>query len=400
VTIDDRDGSTAGDVEWIGFEPDRQPDVLVANGWRWRWWYALIGVGLLAAGLAVHASDRSPTAAASNRAAPSVGPTPAGPIPTISTPPASFASTRQVTQIGHPILDVPPGWELFGQSSGAVVSIRLGLGEITTTSVPQFSSGRPVSLLAGADRVLVRPYDTGTGYVIPDGQPAVATPGVFSGAGPLLPGPDAAHVWVLSLGNSLALVNLDGSPAGVTITVPSDAGIPVTDQSGYVIFYATSGVYDARPDGVKRITTGYLLAAGPHDWLVNDCDDQHRCSSAVVDRTTGARRPIAVSASSYVPDSGIITADGSTAAMVKSDASGKLSLHLLDLMTGRDRDVGVALDTSLGYQSGVETWSPDSRWLFAIGNGDRLLAIDARSGGVTDLGVSGTFSALALRAAG
>ncbi len=387
-------------VEWIDFGAQPDPDVLSATRWQWRWWYSLIGVGLLAAAVVVHSSSephRKATASAmatssSVRVEPSVGPT-SGP-PTASS--ASVAA-QPVVQTGRPILDVPPTWDLFAQGSGMFVSIRLGLGQITTTSVPQFSTGRPVSLLAGADRVLVRPYDTGTGFEIPDGQPAMATPGVFAGAGPLLPGPDAAHVWVLSAGNSLALVGLDGSATGVTISIPADAGIPVSDQAGYVVFYATSGAYDDRPGSVTRITTGYLLAAGPNDWLVNDCDDEHRCASSVVDRTTGARRAIPVTASAYTPDSGIITADGSTAAMVKSDSSGRLSLHLLDLATGVDRDVHVGLDTSLGYQSGIEEWSPDGRWLFAIGNGGRLLAISRQSGEVTDLGVNGTFSALALR---
>jgi hypothetical protein len=72
---------------------------------------------------------------------------------------------------------------------------------------------------------------------------------------------------------------------------------------------------------------------------------------------------------------------------------------LVDLTSGKDRNTGVAIDLSAGYTDGTSVWSPDSGWLFAVANGQKLVAIDAASAKSTDLGVAGNLTQIALRTA-
>jgi hypothetical protein len=61
---------------------------------------------------------------------------------------------------------------------------------------------------------------------------------------------------------------------------------------------------------------------------------------------------------------GVIAPDGSVAAVIRIVA-GRVTLHLINLASGADRQVTVSLDEgSAGDQT--LAWSPDSRWLFII----------------------------------
>jgi hypothetical protein len=124
--------------------------------------------------------------------------------------------------LGHPLLGVGAGWELFGRGSGVVVRIEFARGRITRTAVPALASSGPVSFVAGAQGALVRPIDFVTGYLIPDGQPARVAPGVFGTGGPAFPGPDPRHLWVASgaAGDRMVLAGMDGRSTGVPIAVP------------------------------------------------------------------------------------------------------------------------------------------------------------------------------------
>ena len=254
-----------------------------------------------------------------------------------------------------------------------------------------------MAFLASPDSVLVQPLDPVNGYVVPDGRPAVTLPAVFQRGGPVLPGPDRDHVWISTNASLMSLVGFDGASTGVSIPIPADAGVPISDGTGYIIFFGTGGVYDARPGAVRRVTTGYLLAAGPTRWLVTDCDDQHRCGTYVVDRATGRRTVLTLQSSQFVPGAGVISPDGATAALMQSDADGKLTLHLVDLASGVDRNTTVLIDDSLGFEDNTVVWSPDSKWLFGAGDSGRLLAVARGSGQPTDLGIDVPINQIALR---
>jgi hypothetical protein len=285
-------------------------------------------------------------------------------------PPDSRLPT--VTTVGRPVLGVTAGWELFARGPRVVARIQLAAGVITRTAVPPLDSSGAVSFVVGRDRAVVRPLDFVAGYVVADGQPARGLVTATMRAGPVLAGPDAQHVWVRSPDDTgMVLAGLDGRLTDTTLLV--DPGTASSDGDGYVLFDDAGGVYDARADGIRRITTGKLLAVGPRSWLALECDDRHVCATYVIDRASGARRALGRKDDPNMTR-GVISPDGATAALIRQESFDGPTLHLLDLVTGQDRRLEFGLDSAPDEQALL--WSPDSRWLFAIGANGRLAAID------------------------
>jgi hypothetical protein len=408
------------DIEWLDVGPDREPSRLRAalapssvngpgggwfgggsGGWRrWRWWYALLAlalIGLLVAGVGSRHSSAERAASSPSPSSPS----PSVPNSAASSSPAAASSSATgapvavapaVVSIGHPVLGITAGWELFASGQGVVVRIQPALGLVTTTAVPGLASNGPVSFILGPDRAIIRPQDSVAGYQVSDGQPAVQLPAALDRGGVVLPGPDSRHVWVeVNNGPNLsttvmALVGIDGTDANVSIPIPSDAGLPITDRAGYLYFYGTGGIYDARPSGVARITTGELLAGSATRWLTIECDDQHRCGTVVIDRSTNARYSLPIPVTGSVR-AGAIAPDGTTAALLEADSSDSGIVHLVDLRTGIERSTSVALYANQGGGDQTFAWSPDSAWLFVTSKG-KLVAINSASGQPVDLGLN------------
>jgi len=374
-------------VEWLDAG---QPDVLDSVGrpkGRWSVGLVLVVVGLSAAVLATMRHEGTP-AASPTPTAPTAGrSSPAGGSPA----PAVAPNPVVVTEVGHRLLGATADWELFGRGPGVVVRIQPALGRITNTEVPGLQSSGPVSFVVGADGVIVRPLDVVAGYAVPDGQPARELRGALSQHGPAFAGPDAGHVWVeTDVGDhrTMVLVGMDGRPTHVSIRIPGDGtGYVASDGAGYLLVTATGGVYDARPDGVRRVTVGVVLAVGPTRWLTMECDDQHRCATVVIDRVSGARRILAGAVAAANASLGVISPDGSTAVVLPVGPSGTATLHLVDLGSGADQPLAVSTDQG-SFNDGILAWSPDSRRLFVAAAGGRLLAVDAHTGGVRDLGVA------------
>jgi hypothetical protein len=183
----------------------------------------------------------------------------------------------------------------------------------------------------------------------------------------------------------LALATLGGKRLAGFISVPQESSPlqAVADGAGYVLFSGTGGLYDARPEGLHRISTGSLLAAGPTGWLVLECDDWHRCKPVLVSRTDRARR-VMNTAAPPTGASGVISPDGETAAMTVPAPNGTVGLYLLDLASGRRR----VLDLSVNQASyfGAVAFSPDSKWLFAVTPDGSLAVINSKTGSVGSLG--------------
>lgn len=142
--------------------------------------------------------------------------------------------------------------------------IQPRLARVTRTAVPPLRSTGPVSFLVTADRALIRPLDFVLGFEVPDGRPARAMVPALAQSGPIFPGPDPGHVWVPS-GNAFVLRPPDEGPTTARIALPADV-LPllvVGDGAGYLLFPGTSGVFEARPEGLRRLSTGELLAVGP-----------------------------------------------------------------------------------------------------------------------------------------
>lgn len=295
----------------------------------------------------------------------------------------------KITTLGHPLLGVSGSWNLFGLGSDASIRIEPAKGRIETTPVPSMGSGGPVSFIAGVDRVLIRPIDAVAGYVVPDGAGAQPAKGALAKGGFVFRGPDPAHVWAQTGTDAkpvMSLVAFDGSSAGKpSIPIPADMSPfgAQSDGSGSLIFQGTSGAYAVRADGLHRITTGQVVAAWSDGWLVSECDDRHRCSTAAVDKDTGTRRDLGADLGPNTGDSAA-SPDGRFAAVPLEVADGSILL-VIDLRSGARRQVPVTLTSSGGS---ALAWSPDGRWLLAVASDHTIRAVDPTTWRVTSLGVA------------
>jgi hypothetical protein len=184
----------------------------------------------------------------------------------------------------------------------------------------------------------------------------------------------------------MALETMEGARLPGTIQVPRESSEfeAVPDGAGYLLFAGVGGLYDARPDGIHRITTGALLAVGPTGWLVLECDEVHRCHPVLIGRLDGSRRVVnaTVSRLGY----GVISPDGSTAAMLTQNPDGGLAVYLLDLASGRRRDLGLPVNQESTDGSSF-LFSPDGRWLFAVKPDGTLAVANCRTGAVDAMNV-------------
>ena len=333
----------------------------------------------------------SPRAAGSRSSAP-------GPSSTAS-PGAVSAPAAPVAILGHPLPGVHARWELFGRGPGVVVRIQFARGRITRTAHPALSSGGPVTFVTDAEGALVRPIDFVPGYLIPDGEPARAAPGALDAGGPAFPGPDPRHLWVSSSTSDdrMVLVGMDGRRTGPSIAAPPQSSpvntslFAIPDQTGYLLFPGIGGVYDVRPGGTSRVTTGTVLAVGPTRWLTDVCNSHARCRPVVIDRSTSARYPLSTRVplssrpnGAVLSTAGVISPDGATAAVLAGSPQARI--EIIDLVTGTAHALPLRIGLSeagMGWAWESMAWSPGSRWLF-IADGD-LYAASQRTGQITNL---------------
>ncbi len=295
-----------------------------------------------------------------------------------------------VTFTVRPILGVRAGWELFARGPADVVAIQFARGEITRTAVPPLQSGNPgVSFVVGPREVIIRSFDFVPGYVVPDGAPARRLTGALATGGPLIPGPNPGEAWQLASapnGVSLVLLTLSGHRVGPPLVLqPSQslASTATSDGRGDVLLLSNlADEYDAGPDWYRPVR-GQVIAVGPSAWLVLSCP-HFRCRNVVVDPVDGAERTVPgtpLGTAVYVwPPAGVISPDDATAAII--DPGG--AVRLINLGSGAGTRLAVPPDQDPASES--MAWSPDGRWLFLADNGE-LLAVNARTGRVTGLGV-------------
>lgn len=293
----------------------------------------------------------------------------------------------RVIGTGHRLLDVPAGWDLFALGESSVVRIQLAAGRVTVTALPAVATDPSTAFLVGADRAIVRPMGGTAASVVRDGKPAESLAPSLEQGPQLLPGPDSRHMWAEEAGG-LSLLTLDGKPTGTTIEVPVSGSVMGSDGTGYAVLTSMiGGAYYARPGSVHRITSGVLVAAGPTRWLVNECDDSLRCALIAIDRATGARHTMnSVPDSWYDQSLDAMSPDGRTVAVPRPDGeNGSAGIDLLDLASGLRHPVDVTrapLDQPHGSQL---VWSPDSRWLFVVDAGRRVVVVNRATGKATPL---------------
>jgi hypothetical protein len=382
-----RDDPHSEDIAW--FDLDSEPAEPAPPRLPWpRWFKLAVAVAVVAAGVVAVNHERSAPSAAQGPAAPASA-SASRSTPATSARAAVLPSPAvSVTRVGHPLLGATTGWELFGRGEGYLVRIQPAAGRITRTTIPQLDSSGPVSIAAGSDQVLIRPLDNVPGYLVPDDKPARELSSPLDQAGPVFPGPAPNQVWIWPGDQpAMALASLDGARLPESIPIPQGGSgfDAIPDGAGYLLFSGIGGVYDSRPEGLRRITTGAVMAVGPTGWLVVECDEQYRCHTVLVGRLDRSRRAVDAGLISRERH-GVISPDGSTVAIWTSGPDGNIGLYLLDLRSGNQRVLPVS-GSQLSYDGGV-VFAPDSTRLFVVEEDGTLAVVDCRTGTIGTLGVS------------
>ena len=302
--------------------------------------------------------------------------------PDATSPATLTAGVRALRRAGN--------WELVGYGQQGVVRYRPSTGRIVVTPMADITDNGPPTLVVTASSAFIGSPGNSARYLVRDGQPAAVITDVNGQTQGLLPGPDANHVWdVISDGTSGALVLLDsiGNPTGTRIAIPGGLGAiawyrVTPDGAGYALTVGVGGTYDVRPGSVTLVTHGEVLAAGPTALLVYECDDHAACSTAVVDRGTGARRP----GPSIDPSSvglfvqGVISPDGRFAALL-----GIYGVALFDLDAGTERNVAQLQGYSIGNDaSTMFAFSPDGRYLLIASQDGEVIPVETATGVALD----------------
>lgn len=295
-----------------------------------------------------------------------------------------------VTTIGHPLLGITDSWELFARGDTALVRVQLAAGRVTVTPTPTLGTGGSVAFLLTRGAAFALPSDFVPGYSVANGAAATLLPGGLANGGYVFPGPADGQFWqqVTSQDTTSAfeLVDAAGHDLHRAITLPQTVtGPAMADGSGYLIVQGVSGSYDARPGSLRRITTGEVTAVGPAEWLAEECDDVGKCSNVVVDKATWQRQVVGPTIAPTALASGVITADGSLAAVARAASNRRFAVDLIEIATGAEHTVAGIPDAVFGDQT--MAWSPDGRWLFLIGGDQSIEVIDSLTRQHSGLGV-------------
>jgi hypothetical protein len=282
---------------------------------------------------------------------------------------------------------------LYG--GGDVIRIEMAAGIVHRTATPQVLSGGGISFVVGSTNAVLRPFDAVDGYVVRDGQPARVLRGLLSdgGASGVFPGPTIDRVWVQPSSDGLStppprLLDLRTQQTiGTGPAAPEGLGQPfMSDAVGYLLYGGVGGVYDVRPDGIHRVTTGAIAAAGAHRLLAQECDDRFRCVMVLIDQRTGARRQIGASQTVIGFVTGSISPDARYAAYASISRGSRLAVHLVDLASGTDTDLGVNLSDN-GYGTTPFVWDPDNDDLITLDDAQGVRVIDPVTHRVSTLGI-------------
>jgi hypothetical protein len=297
-------------------------------------------------------------------------------------PPAPQPVTR--SRLSRQVEGMSRDWQLFGLGTEVVVRVDLAPSEVTRTRVPPLSQSQ-VFLVPGRRRLVVRPVDAPTGWLIRDDEPPSQLPSSLAGVGPVLPGPDLDHVWIQTReqgSTSMALVNADGSGSlPVVVPVPQFATTgPMTDGAGGLLFEGLGGLYRISPAGRLTVSMAIVLAVGQGDLLTlaHGTGDTWR---PILQLRGGATQELPVPIGPQLPH-GVLAPDASSVVLYAVDEQRRMTLTVVGLPHGGQRPLEVDVTGVAG--DGTVVWSPDGRRLLCVDTNGLVRVVDPASGTVTD----------------
>ena len=261
------------------------------------------------------------------------------------------------------VTEIPSGRtrSLDMSTLGSLLQLAVGgdtLAVFSSTELVQIRESEPVVRTAVGDGIIfVQPW-TGTGSFI------VTTPDTGTRAPQqdlLLAADGTLEVLENRLVDESAFFSRSFSPRG-------DA-----------LVNAAGGVYaiDAAGDS-RRISTGTLLATGSRHWAIEECDEELRCATSVVEWDSGTvTRGVLDPIESFglIDPATNISPDGRSI-VYRADSDGSGRRRILDVASGASVEAGRI--NQLVYP---DSWAADSSGVF-IG-GDSLQFVDRTTGAVT-----------------
>ena len=162
-----------------------------------------------------------------------------------------------------------------------------------------------------------------------------------------------------------------------TIRLSDEIGLPSGDAAHYLFATNSGGTYQFTPSGVRKLTTGALLAVGRHHLLVWDCDKKARCNPYRLDRTHDRRTTIPAARKAILKlyqgnlgqaegfGGGDLSPDGTqTALRYPGNRLDSWPIAVVDLTTGQTHTLpGNFTDTNPNSQF---AWTANSRYFLAI----------------------------------
>jgi hypothetical protein len=308
-------------------------------------------------------------------------------------PEATFVATsvappvRTTTQLGTGVLPVPTLSRVVGLSlDGHLVSIVLDTGQIDVTDVPTIRSGYAGFVVPGSGRTLVGSWQERRAYVVSDEGVPTDAPAVFATSGPIAPSDARDSAWVVSVGedpqtSGVELISFDGE----SLAGPFDlAGgwASWSDQRGGVLFTAPGGTYSVSSSGVRRLTSGQVLAVGANHVVAKECDDRLVCSLWLIERDTDVRSELPadllLGENVFLPESPTIAPDG-RAIVVFGERGSTFGLQYVRLDTGETILLG-----SHRPSTAAVAWTPDGHYVLTLSEW-RLAALDRTTNAIVEI---------------
>lgn len=268
------------------------------------------------------------------------------------------------------------GVDLFARSADTVFRIDGRTGRVTATPGVVLGTSGPVAFIAGPSQVVLRPWEDGTGFVVPDGRAARPLTGRLAKGTRILPGPPG-RLWLADgqWGSSVRLIGFDGRSTGTV--VDAEPGGVIGDGRGGLLLTDIGGAYQVTPTGPRRITRGTVMAMGRSHFLVADCNARHVCSSYLYDRATKKQRRLGGVRTDQLPN-GTLSPDGGYAALITWPRQGDGQvLTVVELDSGRTLLTHRSETSGDPYPERANIWLPDNR-LVGLDRG-RLFLFDPRT---------------------